>query len=41
LTTIDALAPASANVAQAGFDDESLWGGDTYSKVYLGLWGAA
>ncbi len=31
----------SVTVAQASFDDESLWGGDTYSKVYLGLWGLA
>ncbi|MGY2079568.1 sugar ABC transporter substrate-binding protein [Modestobacter sp. SYSU DS0657] len=29
----------SVEVDQASFDDESLWGGDTYTEVYRELWG--
>ena len=29
----------SVKVEQSSIDDESLWGGDTYSKVYEQLWG--
>ena len=41
IRAFDASNIGSVTVAQASFDDESLWGGDTYSKIYLGLWGVA
>jgi ribose transport system substrate-binding protein len=31
----------SIKVAQSSIDDESLWGGDTFSATYLKLWGVS
>lgn len=37
----DASNIKSVKVAQSSIDDESLWGGDTYTKVYEQLWGVS
>lgn len=37
--SFDASNIDSVEVAQSSFDDQSLWGGDTYSDVYRELWG--
>ena len=36
----DSSTIGNVTVDQSSIDDESLWGGDTYSQDYLELWGA-